>query len=153
MEYDLTQGIPLENLAEFIEALKEALDLDEKVCTMLKTMTFAKDKDKYLYEVNYKDDFEQKCGYFAMVRDSNSNTISCVYAYHVLKFKLAKKRLTTKTEKKLFFIPIGKEVKIEEHDVILGTNDMEAIKSSYMRYKALEALRNEGIIQSIEFEN
>lgn len=36
--------------------------------------------------------------------------------------------------------------------VKFGTNDMEAIRNTYMRYKALEALKTEGIIGEISFE-
>ena len=139
----------MENLFEFIDALKTDLDLDDDFCAMLKTMKFSMDHDKHIYEIKYDGEFTQKYGYLAMVKDPKSNTISCVYAFHALKFKLAKRRVETETKKKLWFIPIGTEIKVTEHEVKLGANDIEAIKTTYMRYKALQALQDEGIIATI----
>ncbi len=64
------------------------------------------------------------------------------------------KKLPNIDTRTFFFIPIGKEVASVEHQPVkLGTNDMEVIRNTYMRYKALEALKSEGIIQEIMFEN
>ncbi len=84
-----------------------------------------------------------------MVKDPISNTISSVYAVHTLKFKLAKRKVQTEIKKKFLFIPIGTDVKVTEEEVKLGANDIEAIKATYMRYKALETLQKEGIIATI----
>jgi len=89
MEYDLTEGIRLENLESYIETLKESLDLNDKFCAMLKTMMYATSKDKSVYEIKVDDEFSSKYGYVAMVKDTKANTISCVYAFHVMKFTLA----------------------------------------------------------------
>jgi hypothetical protein len=58
------------------------------------------------------------------------------------------------TTKKTYFlwIPIGEEVRVDRVPVRFGTKDMEAIKNTYMRHKALEALRSEGIISAITYE-
>jgi hypothetical protein len=149
VEYDLVQGIPVENLYEFIDTLKVALDLDEKFCATLKAMKFSMEHDKHIYEIQYDGEFQQKYGYLAMAKDPKSNTISCVYAFHALSFKMAKRRIETETSKKFWFIPIGTEVKVTEQEVKLGANDIEAIKTTYMRYKALQALQDEGIIATI----
>ena len=91
MEYDLTEGICLEHLDNYIDTLKDSLDLDDKFCATLRTMKYATSKDKSVYEIKVDEDFCSKYGYVAMVRDTNTNTISCVYALHVMKFKLAKR--------------------------------------------------------------
>jgi hypothetical protein len=91
MQYDLTEGICLENLADYIETLKELLELDSKFCATLKTMMYATSKDNFVFEIKVDDDFRSKYGYVAMVKDTKANTISCVYALHSMKFKLAKR--------------------------------------------------------------
>ena len=152
MDYDLTEGIPLARLGDYIDTLKETLKLDEKFCKQLKTMEYANSKDKLVYEVKYEAEFESKYGYVAMVKNKVQKTISCVYAFHIMKFKLAPRRVeTTKTTKFLWF-RISKEIQVDHQPVQFGTNDMEAIRNTYMRFKALEALRSEGIIPSISYE-
>ena len=110
-------------------------------------------KDRLIFEVKYKDEFESEYGYIAMVKNQKKDAFSCVYVFHRLKMKLAKRRVETRTLRRLFGIfPIGEDVSVHYENVKLGTNDIDAIKETYMRHKALQALRDQGIIQEITYD-
>jgi len=85
----MTQGVPVENLFEFINAFKIALDLDDNACAMLKTMKFATENEKHIYEIKYEGDFQQKYGYLV--------SISPIFYEELLPSQIlkAQKRLTT----------------------------------------------------------
>ena len=72
-----------------------------------------------------------------------------MYAFHKLKFKLADRRIEKRIQKKWWFIPIGTEVSIEHERVKFASNDIINIKETYMKHKALEALKCNGIINAI----
>ena len=148
MDYDLTTGIPVEHLDDFVNILKKKFNLDDKVCMELKTMAHAKSNDKLLFKVKYENEFEFKYGYIDMTMDSD-NTIRCFYALHNLNFKLADRRIETRSKKYFWFIPYGETVDVTHESVSL---DISLIRDTYMRHRALEALRNEGIIGEITYE-
>ena len=152
MAHDIATGIPVAKLDDYVETLKKSMDLDDKICEELKTIAYIKTKDKVVLELKYNTEFESKYGYIAMTRNSDDE-ISCAYAFHSLTFKLADRRIETRAQKKFWFINLGETVSVSYEPVRFGTKDIETIKSTYMRYKALEAMRKEGIIQEISFED
>ena len=153
MSYDLTTEIPLAMLDDYLGDLKASLGLDDKVCSQLRQIQYAGSKDRLIFEVKYKDKFESEYGYIAMVKNQKKDAFSCVYVFHRLKMKLAKRRVETRTLRRLFGIfPIGEDVSVHYENVKLGTNDIDAIKETYMRHKALQALRDQGIIQEITYD-
>ena len=147
----MTTGIPAVNLDYFVEVLKKTLKLSDGACDELKTMAYAGGKEKLVVEVAYDSEFESRYGYIAMTKNFENNTISCIYAFHNLTFKLAPKRIEVRKRGFLWKI-LGEGRSVSYEPVRLGTKDIEAIKSTYMRYKALESLRKEGIIHEITFE-
>ncbi len=153
MTYDTVSGIPLTKLEDFIfGVLQTSLELDNDFCKTLSAIAYAESMEKLLWEVCYDDGFKSRYGFIAMVKNPGQTTISCVYAIHTLSFKLADKRVETRATKKFLWFPIGEEISVHHEPVKFGTQDMDAIKHTYMRYKALQALQNEGIIRQIKFE-
>lgn len=113
----MTTGIPVGNLNDYIEVLKSTLKLNDDFCNMLKTMAYASSKDKLVCEVKCETEFESNYGYIAMIKDADKSSISCVYAFHNMKFKLVDRRIENRTQKKFLFIPVGEEVVSVEHQV------------------------------------
>jgi len=62
-------------------------------------MAYATSKDKLVCEVKCETEFESKYGYIAMVKEADKSTISCIYAFHNMKFKLADRRIENKRTK------------------------------------------------------
>jgi hypothetical protein len=149
----LTSGIPVANWEDFVfKVLQTSIGLSNEFCKTLSAMAYVERMDKLVWEVCYDDGFKSSYGYLMMVRKPEKKTISCVYAIHTLSFKLADRRVETRTTKRFLWFPIGEEISIHHEPVRFGTKDMDAIKQTYMRYKALQALQNEGIISQITFE-
>ena len=113
MAYDMTEGIGMENLDEYIEMLKDILKLDSDACKSLRAVKFAKNKEQLINKIKVEDGVSSSYGYVMMSRDTASNTFSCAYAVHSLELKLAD-RLVQNTRTKYFcwFIPMGEEVTI-----------------------------------------
>ena len=152
IDYDLTTGIPQCNFKDYIEFLKTSLGLDDGFCKSLETMAYSDSKEKNMWAVKFETEFESKYGFIAMIKDENQR-ISGVYAFHKLKFKLADRRIEKRIQKKWWFFPIGTEVSIEHERVKFASNDIINIKETYMKHKALEALKCNGIINAINFQN
>ena len=55
-------------------------------------------------------------------------------------WKLIPGGVRTVTKKNFLFFNVGEEVKIKDYTVKLGTDDMESIRNTYMRYKALVSI-------------
>jgi hypothetical protein len=151
----LTAGIPVDKWDDFVFKVLQtqtSLGLSNEFCKTLSAMAYVERMDKLVWEVRYDDGFKSSYGYLMMVRNSEKKTISCAYAVHSLSFKLADRRVETRSTQTFFWIPIGEEISVHHEPVKFGTKDMDAIKETYMRYKALQALQSEGIITQITFE-
>merc|ERR1719370_1461573 len=86
MVYDVTRGVPKDNLDEFTDSLKESLGLDEQQCRELrakmKNMAYARSKDSSILEMSFNiDEFKSIYGFVSMVRE-NDGTIAIAYAFH-----------------------------------------------------------------------
>jgi len=165
MVYDVTRGVPKENLEEFTECLAVSLGLDEEqkaeLASRMKVMKFAKSKDSSILEMNFNfDEYKSVYGFVSMVQEEDK-TIAIAYAFHKLNFKMAAKvvnyvKKTTKTRKFLFWdlspeVTTTNEQRYER--VKFGENDINAIKNAFGRHKALETLRREGVINAIKYED
>ena len=112
MIYDITRGVPKENLDDFTVCLGDSLGLDEEQRTELharmKMMKFARSKDSSILEMNFNlDEMRSVYGFVSMVRE-NDGTIAIAYAFHKLNFKMSEKVVkytttSTKTRKFLFW--------------------------------------------------
>merc|ERR1719369_1329069 len=132
MVHDVTTGISISNLEEFIGMLAEGLDLDKKqtdqLSAKLKQMKFSMLKESSLMEVSFNEDQLQSFyGYVSMVKGSGG-TFSCAYAFHKLEFKIAPRQK-------------------------VGHGDINAIRDTFSRYKALDILRKEGVIKQINYKD
>merc|ERR1719244_848505 len=165
MVYDVTRGVPKDNLDEFTDSLAESLGLDEQQCRALrakmKPMAYAEAKVSQILEMSFNiDKFKSIYGFVSMVRE-NDGTIAIAYAFHKLTFKMAAKLVketeTKKTKKEFLFWEITPEVTTSEayrkEQVKFGEKDIDAIKKAFGRHKALETLKQEGIITAIKYED
>merc|ERR1740137_126664 len=165
MIYDITRGVPKENLEEFTSCLADSLGLDDEqrveLSARMKMMKFAKSKDSSILEMNFNmDQLRSVYGFVSMVRE-NDGTIAIAYAFHKLNFKMSEKLVkyttTTKKERKFLFFELKPEITTSEaykrERVQFGEKDINAIKSAFGRHKALETLRKEGIISAIKYED
>jgi len=165
MVYDITRGVPRENLDEFTDCLGESLGLDPEqragLNARMKAMKFAKSKDSSILEMDFNmDKLKSMYGFVSMVREDDG-TIAIAYAFHKLNFKMSEKlvkytKTTTKPRKFLFFT-VGTDVTTSEdyksEQVKFGEKDINAIKRAFGRHKALETLRQEGVISAIKYED
>jgi len=148
MVHDVTRGIPKENLEEFMEFLGDGLGLEgeqrKQLSGTLKSMKFSREKQSAVLEMGFNiDEMKSVYGYVAMMREEDG-TQACAYAFHKLTFKVAQKA----TKRKFWFIPLGtsyEQVKFDE-------NDITVIKNTFGRHRALELLRQEGVIKAIRYE-
>merc|ERR1719244_1694452 len=112
MIYDITRGVPKENLDDFTVCLSDSLGLDEEqrveLHARMKMMNFAKSKDSSILEMNFNmDEMRSVYGFVSMLRE-NDGTVAIAYAFHKLNFKMSKKTVkftttTTRTRKFLCF--------------------------------------------------
>ena len=91
MIYDITRGVPKENLDDFTVCLGDSLGLDEEQRTELharmKMMKFARSKDSSILEMNFNmDEMRSVYGFVSMVRE-NDGTIAIAYAFHKLSLR------------------------------------------------------------------
>merc|ERR1719317_869424 len=120
MIYDITRGVPKENLDDFTVCLGDSLGLDEEQRTELharmKMMKFARSKDSSILEMNFN-----------------------------MSEKVVKYTTTSTKTRKFLFWELSPEVTTSEaykHErVKFGEKDINAIKSAFGRHKALETLR------------
>ena len=112
MAYDHTEGIPLENLNEYIEMLKDVLKLDQAAVDSFKTLRFTRSKEQLVHSIKVEEGVSSSYGYIMMSKDTATNTVSCAYAVHSMELKLADRTVRTTRTKHLWFIPIGEEVDI-----------------------------------------
>jgi len=131
MVHDVTIGVPLKNLDEFIDSVIIGLQLDDKGATVLKAkmspMKYVSvKKTSDVYEIKFDDGkFTSFYGFFSAQRYEEEN-LAIAYAFHKLQF-------TTDAD----------TTKIE---------NMEEIKANYGRFKCMETLQSEGIIKAIKFK-
>ena len=104
----------MENIDEFIEMLQSNYNLDQKMVNELKFIKSAGGKEKQVNEFKVEDDFKSSYGYIVMVKNTNSNTVSCAFAIHSMYMKLAPRRTVSSKTRYFWFIPIGEDISYQE---------------------------------------
>ena len=144
------------DLRSYVEVLRRKLGLTTEQCNQLNTMAYATSKQLLVLEVNYSTEFDSSFGFIYMTKNSYNNLITISYAIHRLHFNLeAYQRVERKRMAYfLYIIPIGTETVVTDEYVParLSTRDVDLIKNTYMCYKALEAMLDQGVISEIRFE-
>ena len=119
-------------------------------------MAKATSKRCYFSEINVEAAFESLYGYITMDKNFETDTITIWYAMHHLIFKPMKveREEIRKDSYFLNFIPTGTTTEVVPvlRDAKLRAKEIELIRENYMRFKALEAMRNLGVISEIKFE-
>lgn len=138
---------------EFVLSLRDILSLEEDMCPTLEKIKGLNETDFIVYPLKrQQNEFKSKYGYLVIIRNSN-NTLSCAYAIHKLKLKLADHVEQITTPKYfLGIIKTGEEVKEVHREVKFSEKNISRITEIYMKYKALEALQMAGIIDQITYE-
>ena len=62
-------------------------------------MRYTASLDILVYEYRNEDESETKYGYITMRKDGSSNTFSCAYAVHTMKFKMQLRNVEVRTPK------------------------------------------------------
>ena len=99
----------MENLDEFFEMLKDNYKLDNNACQSLEA--FAKNKEQLVTDIKVEDGVSSSYGYIRLSKVTESNTVSCTYAFHTIELKLADRTVVT-TQTNCRLIPIGQEEEI-----------------------------------------
>merc|ERR1719317_1734048 len=137
MIYDITRGVPKENLDDFTVCLGDSLGLDEEqrseLHARMKMMKFARSKDSSILEMNFNlDEMRSVYGFVSMVRE-NDGTIAIAYAFHKLSFKMSEKLVqyttaTTKKPRSFLFWDLSPEVtssvEYRQESVKFGAKDI-----------------------------
>merc|ERR1712150_302564 len=106
-----------------------------KIMAVFKMVKFATSKESIVNELDLDiDEFSSLYGYIAAVKTTEGD-YAIAYAFHSLTFKVAKTN---------WFLWFKTVVKFTDRDI-------EAIKNNYSKYKALKALKEEGVIKQINF--
>ena len=138
--YDITTGISKEDLEEFGSLLIEQIGVTieeekKKITSVCRQMKLARSKSCQVSHISvWRTAFSTSYGYIAPTR-ADDGSFAFAYAFHSLEFKVAKE------EWFLWF----------KSDPSFTSEDIEAIKDSYSKYKALKMLKEEGVIEQIRF--
>ena len=158
--YNACYGVPKANIRDYVKSLKSVLkDLDEdaqeQVYDSLNNMAFADEIDHLVLNFHLKiDAVGSSYGYIVATKNPITDKLNFAYAIHMMRFKMAERRIEVKTQKKLFWlIPVGTTTHIEHEKVKFGEDDMERLKNEYCKHRALESLAKEGIINQITYDD
>merc|ERR1719186_1084017 len=104
----------------------------------MKKMSFTRSLKNAVMEISFDSEYKSLYGFFAADIDG-PNTIAVAYAFHKLEFTIAAQKV-----KRLFRSTKRKEI-------AFAADDIKSIKDTFSRYKALDILQKEGVIQAIQF--
>ena len=152
LQFDKAYGIKKQDMPEYLSALQPALNIpEEKMRSLLAgVLSRGKESDIAEFEVIGGSKVRSKYGFIAYARDSNTDEFAVVYAVHMLNFELGP-RIETYKKKRLGGL-LGKKTVTVVHPPQMSEDEITAFQRTYMKYKALEALRTKGVIKQIPFE-
>lgn len=157
MVHDVTRGVPKDSLVEYTECMSESLGLDDEQKTALlarmKVMKFAKANDSNVLEMQFNiDEFKSMYGYVSMIQEPDK-TIAIAYAVHKLNFKMAAKEqhYIRESDSSAYKRNQIVDVFTRTERVKFSEGDINAVKETYGRFKALDTLKKEGVINAIKF--
>ena len=142
MSNDVSTGISKDKIGEFGMAMAEVLGLqpgskeDKTLKANLRKITISEGAGSInahsVMEMDFHlDAFKSVYGFMCAIEQRNGN-VAIAYAFHSLNFKISVNEM-------------GEQVK-------LGFSDIQCIKNTFSKHKALMALKDEGIIPFINYD-
>lgn len=139
MVHDVSKGVSKDKIGEFGDNLLECLGLDNespearKLKANLRKINITTGANAHaIMEIDFNvDSFKSMYGFICSV-DQNNGKVAIAYAFHELTFKISSDDMGQR--------------------VGFGVKDIQAIKNTYSKHKALTTLLEEGIIPCINYD-
>jgi len=150
--HDTSTGIPENKFEEFVNHMMKRLGINYKASVELKgqfmQMKYLDSKKELIWKFGLEyAEFSSLYGFVSFKKDYRGK-INAVYAIHSLRAKMADK-VTITTNYILWILPWSTETSVEP--LKFGTKDIDKIRSQYFKNRALEAFKENGLLEEIKY--